>query len=598
VKFAGSLFVAAVLLLSAPAAQALVGPTEVLPDGTHRTTYSIGPLEVTSGQNRISYKPITGAEKPGVDGWITRIKPDLVNSDGSIPSSSKVMFHHGVWINQSRGQNFFATGEEKTIFELPPGYGYRYRASDKWLLNHMIHNLIPDPMTLYATYTIDFIPDTDPRAESITPANPIWMDVESGIYPVFDTHRDSGGPDGEFTYPQDADNPYGGGSQKNERTISRDGVLLNTTGHVHTGGLDTELFLRREGASYGGPVCATPPDRSKGLAAFELAVKKMTARQKKLNRSLKPKKQKRLRKSMPAKKFKQWKRGKMKTKRKLKRIKRSRLKAQGALKAKVKGEQDVYQACVDTQPNVEGNRVRLFQSKAEYFGDRQPVSWDMAMYSTDDDWKVQVKAGDTLELQTTYETKIGSWYESMGINVVYWAAESNGRNPYVTKVDGEGVLNHGHLDENNDHGGAETSWPNPETLPDGLRSGGPFTIGDYTYSQGDFRLPAALGGNPPVVKQGESFTFKMKQGDLDQEIWHSLTSCKAPCNRSTGISYPLPDGEFQFDSGQLGNLGGNAGPPTVGRTTWSTPANLPVGTHTYFCRIHPLMRGAFRVEPK
>ena len=31
------------------------------------------------------------------------------------------------------------------------------------------------------------------------------------------------------------------------------------------------------------------------------------------------------------------------------------------------------------------------------------------------------------------------------------------------------------------------------------------------------------------------------------------------------------------------------------RVTWSTPPNLPVGTYTYFCRIHPFMRGSFRV---
>ena len=594
-KLAGSLVVAAFLLLIAPAAQAVVGPTTILPDGTHRTTYSIGPIEVTSGQNRIAYKPITASEKPSVNGWITRIKPDMVNTDGSIPSSSEVMFHHGVWINQSRGHPFFATGEEKTIFDLPDGYGYRYRKNDSWLLNHMIHNLVTRPMSLYLTYTVDFIPDTDPRAASITAADPIWMDVESGAYPVFDVLRDSGGADGEFTFPQDAENPYGGGPKKNERTVSRDGVLLNTTGHVHTGGLDTELFLRRAGASYGGPVCDAPPDRSSGISAFEATIKNLTSRQKKLNRSIKPQKQKRLKKAMAPKKFKQWKSKKMKTKRKLKSTKRSKLKAQKVFLAKVQGEQDTYQACRDTQPNVEGNRVRLFKSTAHYFGDRKPVSWDMAMYSTEDDWRVQVKAGDTLELQTTYETKIGSWYESMGINVIFWAEEDNGRNPYVTKVDGEGELNHGHYPENDDHGGADTSWPDPATLPDGLMSGGPFTIGDYTYSAGDFRLPSAAG-RPPVVQQGQSFTFQMKQSDLNQEIWHSLTSCKAPCNKSTGISYPLPDGEFQFDSGQLGNLNGNAAPPTVGRTTWSTPSNLPKGTHTYFCRIHPLMRGAFRVK--
>jgi plastocyanin len=72
-----------------------------------------------------------------------------------------------------------------------------------------------------------------------------------------------------------------------------------------------------------------------------------------------------------------------------------------------------------------------------------------------------------------------------------------------------------------------------------------------------------------------------------------VTSCKPPCNKSTGISYSIPDGDVQFDSGQLGT----GGPPTVNRNTWSTPPDLPVGTHTFFCRIHPLMRGAIRVKP-
>lgn len=83
----------------------------------------------------------------------------------------------------------------------------------------------------------------------------------------------------------------------------------------------------------------------------------------------------------------------------------------------------------------------------------------------------------------------------------------------------------------------------------------------------------------------------MGAGDVSQEIWHSLTSCKSPCNKSTGIAYPIADGEFQFDSGQMGT----GGAPTVNRTTWTTPKNLPVGTHTFFCRVHPLMRGAIRV---
>jgi hypothetical protein len=549
-----------------------VSQTEILENGVQRTTYSIGPLDVTTGQNRISYKPITGSEKPPVNGWITRMVPNLVNEDGSIPKSSRVMFHHGVWINQSAprdSQLFFATGEEKTNVELPDGYGLRYRATDNWLLNHMIHNLVPDPMTLYITYTIDFIPDTSPAAAGIEPVRPIWMDVESGNYPVFDVLRDSGGEDGEFTYPQDADNPYQGGTRKNEKLITTDGVLLATTGHVHTGGLSTNLYLKRSGAGYAGPECPAPRN-------FTGQLRKLQARKKSLSSRLRSARSRNGR-GNPALE------GQYRT------IARSLEKVRGMAAEANRS----YRACRSTQPSVQGNRVHLFNSKAHYFHDTGPVSWDMAMYSTDENWKVEVKAGDVLEIQTTYETEIASWFESMGINVIYMAAEDGGDNPYETRVDYEGVLNHGQYEENSDHGGkAPLVGPDPRTLPDGLLSGGPFTIGGYSYEAGDFRLPGSLG-RPPVIRRGESFTFELAAGDASQEIWHSVTSCKAPCNRSTGISYPIPDGEFQFDSGQLG-MGGE---PTVGRDTWSTPTNMPVGTHTFFCRIHPLMRGAFRVKP-
>jgi hypothetical protein len=576
VSILGSLAVAALLLLAAPSAQALKSETTTLADGvTQRTTYMIPLDQVTPGQNKIRYKPVVGAMRPPANGWITRIVPNLVDENGDIPLSSKVMFHHGVWVNVSRGDNFFATGEEKTQMVIPDGYGYRYKTSDLWILNEMIHNLTPEPMDLYATYTIDYIPDTAPEAASIKEAKPIWMDVESGrIYPVFDVHRGSGGADGEFTYPQDAPDAYPEGVHKNERVLPRDGVLLTTTGHVHTGGLSTDLYLRRDGASYAGPTCKAPPSYTKKLKGLGNQLKAMTKKQKKLRKMNKSTKVKlRKLKKQKAAKSKQWR----------------------SLKAKDKAAKSKYKACQNTQPSVEGNRVHLFESTARYFEPAGPVSWDMAMVSTKDDWRVQVKAGDTLELQTTYETKRASWYESMGINVVFWSDETNGRDPYKIKVDTPGVVNHGHYPENNDHGGKlPTVGPDPETLPNGLMSGGPFTIGNYTYSAGGFNLPGA-NGRPPVVKKGDSFTFQMAQNDLDKEIWHSLTSCKSPCNKSTGIAYPIPDGEFQFDSGQLGDLNGNAGPPTVGRTTWTTPANLPVGTHTYFCRIHPLMRGAFRV---
>lgn len=587
---AGLLLAAALLLLAGPGqAGAKVVDTEALPDGVQRTTYRLGPVQVTPGQNRIAFRPITGASRPSVNGWITRIKPDLVYADGTIPKSSKVMFHHGVWSNNSTGELFYATGEEKTILTIPEGFGYRYRTNEAWLLNDMIHNLTPAPMELYFQYTVDFIPETAPEAAGITRARPIWMDVQSGIYPVFDVWRDSGGKDGEFTYPEDDPDAYSPGVQKNVKSIPQDGVLLHTTGHVHTGGLSTNLYLRREGASYAGPSC---PDR----ISFEKALKKLRAKKASLGSRIG-----KLRRQNAKRAAGHRQAGRKKIAN-LKRQQKKVLKQLAKTLTKDRAERRRDAACRATQPKVDdGNRVHLFNSEAKYFDPRGPISWDMAMYSTDDDWRVRVKAGDKLELQTTYETKIASWPESMGINIVYWVRDSDlpepssgaaAPDPYSTKVDTRGVLNHGHLKENEDYGGTRPLvGPDPGTLPDGQIGGGPFTISDFVYNGADFRLPGALG-RPPVVNRGQSFTFKLSDADIGNEVWHSLTSCKSPCNKSTGISYPIPDGKFQFESGQMGP----GQPPTVGYTQWSTPATLPKGTYTFFCRIHPLMRGAFRVK--
>jgi plastocyanin len=93
------------------------------------------------------------------------------------------------------------------------------------------------------------------------------------------------------------------------------------------------------------------------------------------------------------------------------------------------------------------------------------------------------------------------------------------------------------------------------------------------------------------VKAGQAISFYNQDAPRDNGIWHTITSCKAPCDQSTGVAYPLADADVQFDSGELG-LGGA---PTANRVDWAIPTDLDPGTYTYFCRIHPSMRGAFRV---
>jgi plastocyanin len=494
-KRAGCALVSLLVLIAVAAPSASAAPegkaaaVQSLPGGAKRITYKIGPFDVIPGQNRIGYSAI--AERPQVDGYITRIKPNLTYLNGRVPGVDVIHLHHAVWVNTSRrGLNvpfpaelFFAAGEEKTIGLMPKGYGYPLKASDGLLLNHMIHNLTPVPTQVYMTYQIDFVPKGSRAARGMRPVRPIWMDVESGsFYPVFNVKKGAG-KNGRYTYPDDARNPYRGLPDKNKWRVDKPGVLVGTAGHLHPGGLYTDLKVRR-------------------------------------------------------------------------------------------GRKTAH----------------LFRSRAKYFEPAGAVSWDVSMTHTRRDWRVKLRKGDVLSVSATYDTTRGAWWESMGIMVAFMADGGPGKNPFKTKVDKPGVVTHGHLPENDNHGGGPSSLPDPRALPDGPENPGFVDLFNFRYQLGDMSLgdPAR---NPPVIRAGQSLTFR-DAGDNAKEIYHSITSCKPPCNRSTGIAYPIADGRVQFESGTLGS----ASPPATGALQWTTPSNLSPGTYTYFCRIHPFMRGAFRVK--
>ncbi len=463
--------------------------------GAERMHFEVGPLRITPGQNNITTAQ-GEIPQPKVDGYITRIAPNLRYADGTVPAVDVIHLHHGVWLNLGAHdptsarlpERFFAAGEEKTVSMVPEGYGYPYKTSDRWILNYMLHNLTPKPSEVWITYDIDFIPADAPEAANLTAARPVWMDVQNGsIYPVFDVIKGTG-EQGKYTYPTDAAGAYANEpAPKNEWTVDRDGVLLSTAGHLHPGGLHTDLYARRGSDS-----------------------------------------------------------------------------------------------------------AHLFTSDAVYFEPAGAVSWDVSMTSTRTDWRVAVKAGDVLSTTATYDSGRASWYESMGI-MVLWMADAiapadpveAASDPFVTKVDLPGDLTHGHLAENDHHGGeADPAYIDPAAVAS-VDAQSPIEIADFIYGQGDM----LLGSPIPTVKAGQTMTFDNLDAPLENGLWHTLTACKAPCNGATGIAYPLADADITFDSGEMGD----AGPPTSGNLTWTTPADLAPGDYTYFCRIHPFMRGTFRI---
>jgi plastocyanin len=485
--------------------------------GVKHITYCYGPITIVPGQNVIRLRPAVdagGGQKlwPQVPGYITRFDPEFIYADGTVPPVDVLHLHHAVWAVNGGPQ--FAVGEEKTIQQLPQGFGWRSNPGDSWILNDMLHDLVAQPAQVYVVWRLDFVPDSSPAAASIKPVRTKWLDVAGNpsLYPVFDVLR-SNGHNGTYTFPDQAPaadlHPCGGGGGEaawpagshgclgaaQSWTVPHDETLIGTAGHLHPGGLDTQLR--------------------------------------------------------------------------------------------------------DTRAGVGTNT--LFTSDAHYYEPAGEVSWDVAMGATPPSWRVQVQAGDKVSVHATYDTRRSDWYEVMGIMPVAVYDGTLPGDPSVKDAQASDIpqteaLTHTHLHENDNHGGSPTGAADPFSLPSAPIPNNTIGIQSFTY-----QVDPSAGLSVPTIEPGQTLTFLNHDAVPDVNAFHTITACKDPCTGRTGIAYPIADGPVTFDSGELGFNGNNGGvgnAPASGTDTWKTPKDLPSGTYTYFCRIHPFMRGAFRVEPQ
>jgi len=90
-----------------------------------------------------------------------------------------------------------------------------------------------------------------PAAKGMRTVDTQWMDVVGGAYPVFDVMKGSGGKDQRFVYPNDQPSAYVGRRGRRRTpgqwTVNRDATLVATAGHLHPGGLWTDMYLTRNG---------------------------------------------------------------------------------------------------------------------------------------------------------------------------------------------------------------------------------------------------------------------------------------------------------------------------------------------------------------
>ena len=269
------------LVLSAPAAAAepILGTASY----ADMTTYDChtDPITMYPGQNlnlygltktcpnaeRVSGPGDTSPFAPGssAEGFVTRFKPSMVevHEDGSVttPSVWDLHLHHVVWLGPGVG---YGTGEEKTEWKLPQGYGFRVGGDQNWGLNYMIHNLTAEGgRQVEITWQIDWVPETSPARTDINPLRSVGLDVAGRpqIYPVFDAERgfDTDG-DGKFAFPDDVPtDPETPGYEERAKissatrwTVPAGGrTLVWAVGHLHPGGLYMDMEVARDGPDAG-----------------------------------------------------------------------------------------------------------------------------------------------------------------------------------------------------------------------------------------------------------------------------------------------------------------------------------------------------------
>ena len=531
------------------------------PAGTKETLrFWFGPYVIPPGHdsNRVDL------ELPLINGYMVSAEPGLRRvEDVGEPSRQEAHIHHAHWFGLDPGNEednytggntewIFGNGDEETRADFQerseadpngPIYGEFIGQANPQVVIYMLHNKTSKPLTVNVVLDVTFVHGT--KAELDAGPRP-YRDVAGVLFGrTFDVPRNANG-DGLFTTTRD--DPGGA----IEWTSTMDGTIIGTGGHLHPGGLHVLVENM-------GPVDNPCPDDGRGTGG-----------------------------------------------------------------------------------------TRLLKSEA-LWRDNVPFSEDFQMSVSNPAWRAPIRKGDRIRITGVYANRDHAWYTAMTHEGMYIDEQQPPRGrcaPYLIGAAGEpktevkkvkrkvvrwkrkrfrdkktgrmrvklvrkvrtkrvrrrvtvtpdptvGVLNRPWSPRHKEiYCGVELGGF-PCDRPETPRGPGQFTstveIADFLYVPGDLSLSGDLG-NPPRVRAGESLTFV----NVDQAagIRHSVTTCAWPCNGAYVANYPLADGTW--DSTTLGYDpidGGNPNPVA------STPPDLAPGKYSYYCRIHPWMRGAFEVVP-
>lgn len=202
-------------------------------------------ISVAAGAAEVYITPVPGVAAACTNCYITRIVPDLVykndasHADGTTANYNDNNSLDGIWMHHMVvydpcGPGSVASGNERSVWSLPAGYG-RLHTNCNWFVNYHLHNNGTATRSVAVKLVVTYR-----TAETLTNVTPIWWDMSNRAYPkssefdvpegYSDTHTGSGGTDinGDFT-----------------STIQA--TIIAMGGHVHDYGISVSAYNNRLG---------------------------------------------------------------------------------------------------------------------------------------------------------------------------------------------------------------------------------------------------------------------------------------------------------------------------------------------------------------
>lgn len=526
--------------------------------------FYFGPYVVPPGwdANRVDL------DLPLADGHILSVEPGMQRvQDLSEPSHQEAHIHHAHWFafdpgNQEDNYTYgntewiFGNGDEETKADFQersaadptgPVYGQFIGASGPQLMIYMLHNKTSAPLNVYIVLDVTFLHGTAKDAGAAL-GRPVH-DVSGVLFGrTFDVPRRPQG-DGEFTTTRDMPKAI-------EWTATIDGTLIGTGSHLHPGG--TRVITENLGSKE--QPC---PNDGRGTGGTLLLNSDA------LNRTAPFSEDFQMEVTHPA-----W-----------------RAPVHKGDRIRITG---VY-------ANRDHAWYTAMTHQGLYIDEQQPPRGRCTPYLVGGlkEQTVRVKRRRHVHVR---KVRVRRAVRTRGTRrsaarrrvvtrvvrrkVVHWHKRRIVEGVAVT----EGVPNRPWKHEPDRFCGLAFGAP-PCERPEAARPAGAYastvTIANFLYVPGDRTLSGDLGA-PPRVKPGTSLSFV--NADQALNIRHSITTCPNPCNGRYVANYPLADGVW--DSGTLGYDPIDGGSPNPVATT---PPDLKPGRYSYFCRIHPWMRGEFDV---